>query len=170
MYQLRIANLSDLDILCQLESCHARQESRGHWQSEALPRQLLSLLLEKHLVVFATEESKTIAYGIAADWQTMVSMPLYKKGFDLVKQQQKAAPWCHWGPVWVSPSERGHGLCGQLFAFALTHLEQQYRSIQAIVAEDNEASFQAHSREGMMTVASYFSSQGQDYYLLNRDI
>ncbi|MBV7316980.1 GNAT family N-acetyltransferase [Shewanella sp. NIFS-20-20] len=168
MYQIRQASVSDLDLLYHLERRHAQEESHGHWQSEPLSRQLLSQLLSDHVVVFAIKNQTVIAYGVAADWQMMTAMPLYKKGHAVAKRELGHQGLCHWGPVWVQPQDRGHGLCSGLFEAALTLLPNHYRSLQAIVAEDNEASYQAHSRHNIMTVASYFSDQGQDYYLLNR--
>ncbi|MEC4728138.1 GNAT family N-acetyltransferase [Shewanella sp. D64] len=178
--EIRLAYLDDVEQLQRLECQNINDELGNESQASSFNGQVfdskdLIHLIEKGWIVVAEDRQEIVAYVIAGPWSFFQTWPVYRHilkqlgQFSLkgVKLTQNNA--CQYGPIWIKQSYRGQGIFEQLVSTLKEHVSRQFPFMLTFIAEDNMASFSAHTNKASMQVLDFFTFDDRDYYLLALD-
>lgn len=175
--EIRLACLGDVEQLHRLERHNLNDELGNESQSNGLIGQVfgakeLSHLIEKGWIVVAEDGQEIVAYVIAGPWAFFQTWPVYRHilkqlgqfkqdGVKLTKENS-----CQYGPIWIKKAYRGQGIFEQLVDTLKGHVRVKFPFMLTFIAEDNMASFSAHTNKASMQVLDFFTFDDRDYYLL----
>lgn len=178
---IRLAHLGDLSQLQQLEQTNLNDELSGSEQSYGLDGQAfgsaeLKLLISEHWIVVAEQDNgengEIVGYVIAGGWPFFESWPVYRNilrrlgDFSVDGTKISKMNSCQYGPIWIKKSCRGQGIFEALVNYLKLQVQPKYQFMLTFIAEDNLASFSAHTNKASMQVLDFFTFDDRDYYLL----
>ena len=182
---IRLARMGDLKQLVALERIHLNDELSDGAQAHALDGQAfgeaeLRQLIESHWICVAErkldrldgQNGEIVGYVIAGAWSFFESWPVYRhilkrlKEFSLGGVKLTKSNSCQYGPIWIKKEYRGQGIFETLVSEIKTHAQAQFPFMLTFIAEDNMASFSAHTNKASMQVLDFFTFDDRDYYLL----
>ena len=178
---IRLAHLGDLSQLQQLEQTNLNDELSGSEQSYGLDGQAfgsaeLKLLISEHWIVVAEQDNgengEIVGYVIAGGWPFFESWPVYRNilrrlgDFGVDGSKITKANSCQYGPIWIKESCRGKGIFEAMVNYLKSQVQPKFQFMLTFIAEDNLASFSAHTNKASMQVLDFFTFDDRDYYLL----
>jgi len=178
---IRLAHPGDLNQLQQLEQTYLNDELSGSEQSYGLDGQAFGLaeleqLIAAYWIVVAEEEhgekGEIVGYVIAGGWPFFESWPVYRNvlrrlgDFSVNGSKITKVNSCQYGPIWIKKSCRGQGIFEALVNYLKLQVQPKYQFMLTFIAEDNLASFSAHTNKASMQVLDFFTFDDRDYYLL----
>lgn len=183
---IRLAHIGDLKQLVELERKHLNDEINDDSQADALDGQVfgekeLKMLIERHWICVAEKESDDhfpghsgdiLGYVIAGKWPFFESWPIYRNILRNITELSVSgralsrSNSCQYGPIWIKKSCRGQGIFESLVNGIKAQVKSEFPFMLTFIAEDNLASFSAHTNKASMQVVDYFTFDERDYYLL----
>lgn len=177
---IRPAHQGDLQQLVDLEQMHLNDELNAGAQmsldGQAFGKAELKQLIDQHWICVAesddTTPSEIVGYVLAGTWSFFETWPVYRNiinklhQFSLDNTQLTKKNSCQYGPIWIKQEYRGQGLFQLLVNGIKKQVNPEYRYMVTFIAEDNMASFSAHTNKASMQVLDFFSFDDRDYYLL----
>ncbi len=175
--EIRVAHLNDIEQLQRLERQNVNDELGNESQAHGLDGQTfganeLTHLIELGCIVIAEDRTEIVGYVIAGPWAFFQSWPVYRHilkqlgqfSVNGVKLTQTNS--CQYGPIWIKKTYRGQGIFEQLVTMLKGRVSTQFPFMLTFIAEDNMASFSAHTNKASMQVLDFFTFDDRDYYLL----
>lgn len=172
MLKIRLAVHTDIEMLLQLEAKGLQDELNSNEQllkGQAFSRHDFEELIHSNWVIVATKNEQIIAYAMFASWAFFNSSHIHQKMYRQINQlgfNDKNS--CQYGPVWIEKKYRGSGIFQKLMTFLCQQIAHQFSYLITFIAEQNEVSFAAHTKNGKMQVIDYFEFENRDYYILER--
>ena len=174
---IRLAHLDDIEQLQQLERHYLNDELTDASQSygvegQAFGAKELTLLVEKGWIVVAEDNRDIVGYVIAGPWSFFETWPVYRYilnrlgQFNLPNTKLTKTNCCQYGPIWIKKAYRGQGIFEKLVNTLKGQVSAKYPFMLTFIAEDNMASFSAHTNKASMQVLDFFTFDDRDYYLL----
>ncbi|AQS37797.1 hypothetical protein Sps_02645 [Shewanella psychrophila] len=183
---IRPAHIGDLEQLIELEKLHLNDELNDGSKAKTLDGQAfgkaeLKELIENHWICIAeknmakdssTETREIIGYVIAGRWTFFEAWPVYRRILKGLKElnvdgsQLSKGNSCQYGPIWIKKECRGQGIFEALVNGIKAQVKNEFSFMLTFIAEDNLASFTAHTKKASMVVLDYFTFDDRDYYLL----
>ncbi len=179
MIRLRLALETDKSELVRLERIHAADElspGQGQLEGACLDGALIGRLIASGHILIAEDElprgKQIVGYLVCGPWREFAHWPMQRCALSVLKQQfgDIEQSSCHYGPVWVSSSYRGRGLCRQLWQTLGNKLQGRYSRMIALIGEDNEASIKAHVQDDGMQIVDFMEFADRGYYLTSLDL
>ncbi|MFT5235105.1 MAG: hypothetical protein ACI8SK_000280 [Shewanella sp.] len=178
--EIRLAQLDDVEQLQRLESHNINDELGSESQDHGLDGQAfganeLTHLIEKGCIVIAQDSKEIVGYVIAGPWAFFQTWPVYRHilkqlgQFSVTGVKLTQINSCQYGPIWIKRAYRGQGIFEQLVTTLKGHISTQFSFMLTFIAEDNMASFSAHTNKASMQVLDFFTFDERDYYLLVLD-
>ncbi|PKH56280.1 GNAT family N-acetyltransferase [Shewanella sp. Choline-02u-19] len=174
---IRLATLEDVLPLAALEQSQLQDELSIEQRNSSLDGQSfsqadLTCLVTQHWVVVAELGGHIVGYVIAGRWAFFKQWPIYRNllnrlsriEYDKARLTEKNC--CQYGPIWIATDYRGQGIFEALVKFVRKAVSKELPYMLTFIAEDNGASFAAHTRKGGMQVVDFISFDERDYYLL----
>lgn len=178
---LRLAKVTDIELLAQLEQRHLSDElnfASPSMKGLSFGQKELAEIIALGGIVLAEAKQGNgwtiVGYVIAAPWSLFTQWPIYLHIFNQVEGREfdgdriSAENSCQYGPIWIDERMRGKGVFEQLFEKMAQILTARYRYMVTFINEDNERSFAAHTRKAQMSVLDFITFEQRDYYLLGR--
>ncbi|MEI6858758.1 MAG: GNAT family N-acetyltransferase [Shewanella sp.] len=183
--KIRLAHKGDLKQLVGLERLHLDDELHDGEQAKALDGQAfgeaeIKQLIDSHWICVAEREvggldvknGEIVGYVMAGGWPFFESWPVYRHilkrlrdlSLDGVKLTKSNS--CQYGPIWIKRDCRGQGIFEALVSEIKNQLQTKFPFMLTFIAEDNMASFSAHTNKASMQVLDFFTYDDRDYYLL----
>ncbi|WP_133405744.1 GNAT family N-acetyltransferase [Parashewanella tropica] len=167
---VRSATLQDLKQIAQLEIDNLHDEHQLDVSSklgQSFSLEQLATILSQGFIYIAEVNTNIIGYVLVAPWSFFNKWPIYKKMYQQlpmhgISQQQS----CQYGPIWVNKAYRGKNVFQPLFEAIKQQTLSKYQHMVTFIAEDNERSFRAHTRNDNMKVLDFFEMDERGYYLL----
>ncbi|QLE84333.1 GNAT family N-acetyltransferase [Shewanella sp. Scap07] len=175
MITIRAAIAADAAAIAQLEQQHINAElgqSAVAMTGQSFSLAQIEQLINQHWVAVAQSKAEIVGYVIAGRWSFYQQWPLYQflqrkvSDYQIDGRTLSAKNSCQYGPIWISQHFRQQGIFTQLVAQLLSQLPRDIHSVVTFIAEDNQASFNAHTYGAKMQVLDYFDFDDRDYYLL----
>ena len=183
--QYRLATQEDSAELARLEKTYMNDELSSPAESmsgQCFSKTDISELIRLGWIMLAEisekqtsaaqSQASIIGYVIAGPWSWFKSWGIYAlvmrklsdigAGFSKITAQNS----CQYGPIWIHPDFRGQGIFAKLVEKLSCNVAKKYPYMVTFIAEENQASFTAHTGKSAMEVVDYFSFQQRDYYLL----
>ncbi|WP_299796120.1 GNAT family N-acetyltransferase [uncultured Shewanella sp.] len=178
---IRLARPDDLKQLQRLEQTYLNDELSSSAQSQGLDGQSfgfkeLERLIAEHWIVVAEQDNneggEIVGYVIAGGWHFFESWPVYRNilrnmgDFSVNGTKLTKSNSCQYGPIWIKQSCRGQGIFEKLVNHLKLQVQPRFQFMLTFIAEDNLASFTAHTNKASMQVLDFFTFDERDYYLL----
>ncbi|RLV61354.1 GNAT family N-acetyltransferase [Parashewanella curva] len=167
---VRSATLQDLKQIAQLEINNLHDEHQldaSSKQGQSFSLEQLTTILNLGLIYIAEVNTNIIGYVLVAPWSFFNKWSIYKKIYQQlpthnISQKQS----CQYGPIWVNEAYRGKNVFQPLFEAVKQQALSNYQHMVTFIAEDNERSFRAHTKNDNMKVLDFFEMDDRGYYLL----
>ena len=179
--RFKIAELSDIDDVLELhyryqvDSIAEEDKEDGFVTTAFTKEQLSSLINDERGLFIARDETKVVAYVMAASWQFWSLWPMFAHmvkslpDLEYLGQRLSVDNSYQYGPVCIDKSARGSGLLEDIFDFAREHMSKRFPVLVTFINKTNPRSYEAHTRKLGLEVIQEFEFNNNFYYELVYD-
>lgn len=179
--ECRLATLDDIEQVLALQSKYhistiAQEDKLDGFVTTAFTKKdLEKLIISENGLHIAVEDSKVIAYVMAASWDYWSSWPFFVHMIDnlneltYLDQVLDIHNSYQYGPICIDKSMRGKGVLEEIFEFSRQQMQKRYPILVTFINKINPRSYEAHVRKLNLEIIQEFEFNNNHYYELVYD-
>lgn len=177
----RNADLNDISDIILLEkkyhkdSISEEDKPDGFVTTFFSENKLKRLIIEENGLTVALDKNKVIGYAVAASWQFWATWPVFQPMIDdlpninYLNTILSVNNSYQYGPVCIDKDYRGTDVLPNLFETSRLQMKDKFSILITYIDQNNQRSFQAHSRKLGLDVVKEFEFHGKKLFVLCYD-
>jgi len=177
----KIATIEDIEGVLELQSKYhintiSENDKSDGFVTTAFTHSNLSDLITKEQGLFiATQDSKVLAYVMAASWYYWSDWPFFRhmiKGLPQLTYMNKTLDMensYQYGPICIDKSVRGQGVLEKIYDFSREAMSKRYPILVTFINQANPRSYEAHVRKLGLEIIQEFEYNNNQYFELVYD-